>query len=268
MRFLRTRIAAVIGFFWPLVALGHGLEEIPSESGGFFIFDASQVLITAGAIILFFVVVVLIRPPESGKAKAFFFWAIALPIMLGTLYLAVDTINENRASATGGPVHWHADFRIYDCGKEIELLKPSGLSNRIGTPEVHEHGDQRIHIEGVLQKIEEASLHSFFEAIGGKLTRGALTIPTPTGLFSMQNGSLCSDGKAGMLRVFLWQTKNSTAFQRELADYSEYVISPEALVPPGDCVIFDFTTSAAPKTDKICHQYDAAEARRDIIISR
>lgn len=230
--------------------------------------DPLIIVAIAAGFILLITFLVLVKKPQSGGAKLFFFWILALPIIAVTLYLAGGTIYKNISSATQGPVHWHADFRIFQCGEELDLVDPSGLSNRVGLSEVHEHGDNRIHIEGVLDRFEEASLQGFMEAIGGMLSTGRLNVPTNKGLTTMKNGDLCPDGKEGLLEVFLWQTTKGVARQQKLRDYVDYVISPETLVPPGDCIIFEFGSIDKEKTDSLCEQYEVAEARGDLTIIR
>lgn len=227
-----------------------------------------EIIGVASGVVLFFTLIALIKPPKGSAAKTFIFGAIALPIITATVYLARSTVKENVAAETGGPVHWHADFRIFSCGEELELKSPTGISNRIGTAEVHEHGDKRIHIEGTLARVEEASLGSFFKALGGKLAIGEMTVPTTEGFTALKDGDACPDGKPGKLRVFLWRTENKMAAQMELADYPAYVISPENFVPPGDCIIFDFASSHKPATDKICLQYEVAARKGDVTIQR
>ena len=232
-----------------------------------FIYDPMSVTWAATGIITLCVLIILIKTPEYSKEKIILFWITALTAIFTTLYLAGGTIHDNLSSATGGPVHWHADFRIFSSGKELNLADPVGLSNRIGTPEVHEHNDSRIHAEGTLKKLEEASLGGFFKAIGGQLAADRISLPTNDGMIDFKNGDRCQGGSPGTLQVFLWETKNGNAEQRKVNDFVSYVISPEPLIPPGDCVIFEFDFPKA-KTEYICEQYEVAEKRGDIRIIR
>lgn len=268
-KLVRGLLLSLPGMLIPFLALAHeGDEEIARTFvSQIFAYDPLVVVSIAAAFILFPTLFVLIKKPQAGRTKLFFFLAIAFPVIITTLYLTGGTIYKNVISATKGPVHWHADFRIIKCGEELDLIDPRGLFNRVGTSLVHEHGDSRIHIEGTLSRIEDASLHNFIEHVGGVLTNEDMLVPTSGGEVSMQNGELCSDGEKGVLQVFLWETRDKTAHQRKLENFSEYTISPKTLVPPGDCIIFEFGEQKE-KTDRICGQYRTAEKRGDIIINR
>lgn len=232
-----------------------------------FIYDFMSVVWLATGVIIFCVLIILIKTPETAGQKSLFFWVIVIASVATTLYLAGGTIHENLVSATGGPVHWHADFRIFNCGRELDLKDPIGLSNRIGAPEVHEHNDSRIHVEGTLGKLEEASLAGFFEAIDGALNSERISWPTNSGLVEIKNGDRCQGGSPGILQVFAWKIQDGQAAQSKVRDFSSYVMSPESLIPPGDCVIIEFDFERG-KTEYVCEQYEVAEKRGDITITR
>src|SRR3990172_8278827 len=106
------------------------------------------VSVTAVLVTFIFLIVFLTKNRES--LKKYFFLAIAVPVTFTTIFLVGATLYVNQVSSTGGPVHWHADFEIYDCGQKIDLVDPTGLSNKIGTATLHEHNDNRVHVEGVV----------------------------------------------------------------------------------------------------------------------
>src|SRR3989344_115684 len=89
--------------------------------------------------------------------KKFFFLSITIPVAMVTLYLAGHTLYENAISVTGGPVHWHADYQVWHCGERIDLVDPNFPSNKIGTPLLHEHDDDRVHMEGTVVNWDEAT---------------------------------------------------------------------------------------------------------------
>lgn len=236
--------------------------------------SVSAVLLFCGAILVGFLVVSLVKKEQSESLKLFLFWGIAVLTALTTLYLAVATVFENTSSATGGPVHWHADFQIYSCGKPVKLRQPTGFSNRIGTSLLHEHGDSRIHVEGTVQNLSEISLGKFFESTGGKLTNTLLLVPTDQGDLLMQNGMDCipndnsnpGDGNTPVknimkpfLQVFVYKAneKTKTITQEKLSDFPSYVLSHESKVPPGDCIIFEFGATVG-RTEHICSFYKIA----------
>src|SRR3989344_7060076 len=235
---------------------------------GYFVCDPLTIAVLGSSVVGVFAVLFLVHEFQNERAKKTLFIIFSLVVLSTTAYLAAETIYKNVTSITGGPVHWHADFEIFSCGDGIELLDPTGFSNRVGTPVLHEHNDLRIHAEGVLKKLSDASLAKFFEVIGGSLDYGSLVVPTNSGTVSLQDGDICGDGRPGTLQVFLWETIDGIATQRKLADYPPYVMKPEALVPPGDCIIFEFMPEINEKTENICNQYEAADIRGDITIQR
>ncbi len=209
-------------------------------------------------------------PKVFAKHKTMLFLSITVPVILASAYLIGGTIYLNNISTTQGPIHWHADFEIYNCGEKVELTQPEGLSNRIGTPVFHEHGDLRIHVEGVVVNYRDVSLGNFFSAIGGELTKESMTVPTASGKLFVNNGDKCN-GKEGRLQVFLYKVANpdpakKTGFvyrQEKLEEFTNYVLSPYAYVPPGDCIIIEFDEEKE-KTDKICETYKIAIEKGDL----
>lgn len=205
---------------------------------------------------------------KTEKMKWLLFITISLSILVATLYSAIATIYLNQISETEGPVHWHADFEVWDCGKKIDLKDPEGLSNRIGTPTLHEHGDDRFHIEGIVIKSHDVALSNLFRSIGGSLSENYLAIPTNDGIAEMRTGNLC-DEKEGRLQVFAYkvtnpgQTEKWEFTQEKLVDFTDYVLSPYPNVPPGDCIIIEFGQDKN-YTDKICETYKAAVQKGDM----
>lgn len=226
--------------------------------------SASQIVMITGAIITFLVVVSLLKKEKSEGLKQFLFWGMVLPITAATLFLILQTVHENRSSATGGPVHWHADFEIYYCGQEVDLLNPKGLVNRIGSAVLHEHGDNRIHVEGTVRQMSDINLASFFDIIGGSMTQDHLVLPTNSGELTMQNGSSCPGDGKGRLQVFVYKTRDGVVTQTKLADFSSYVLSGYSQIPPGDCLIIEFDPKEKAKTDKICNFYEIALEKGDL----
>lgn len=233
----------------------------------FFIYDPLTIAGLGSAVVAIFAVIFLFYNFQNERVKTGSFAALVIVVLAVTLYLSAETVYRNIASETGGPVHWHADFEIYICGKKVNLIEPTGFSNRVGTPLLHEHNDFRIHVEGVLGEKGDASLANFFEMIGGGLSPGMLKVPTDKGEIFMRDGDFCNNSNTtGTLQIFLWETINGLAKQRKIADYPNYIIKPEALIPPGDCIIIEFVPEVKGKTEHICAQYKEAELRGDIFI--
>ena len=170
---------------------------------------------------------------SSERIKKLVYLFIAVPIAASTLYLMGATVYQNLVSVSGGPVHWHADYEVWACGEKFEQADPTGLSNFVGTSLIHEHNDNRIHVEGVLLKKEQASLRSFFVAVGGDFDGDSLTFPTNKGIYTWNNGDKCN-GLPAKWYVFV----NGKMLG---ADAHDYEISPYTMVPPGDEIKFVFT---------------------------
>ncbi len=192
--------------------------------------------------------------------KKFLFGGILAVAVIPTLYMSIATIYLNSVSASGGPVHWHADIELWSCGKEINLKDPVGtFSNKIGTPTLHEHNDKRIHLEGVVVHPEDASLGKFFRVIGGELTQTSVIIPTNEGAMNLTNGSMCPNGQEGQVQVFVYQTDKENYYtQTKLPNPQQHLIAPHSGVPPGDCIVVEFGTPKE-RTDKICRSFKVAE---------
>lgn len=181
---------------------------------------------------IFIAVSVYYRRHMGGQAKKIAFVLIAVPVIVSTIYTSWSTAYLNVASATGGPVHWHADYEVWACGEKHELIDPTGFENRIGSPTVHEHNDNRIHVEGVLLQLEDASLHEYFESVGGDFTGSSLTMPTHEGMLTWKDGDFC-DGRPARWYVFV----NGNLVRNG----HEHIIAPYPTVSPGDEIKMVFT---------------------------
>lgn len=218
-------------------------------------------LIAAG-LLLGLAVLALILKNASDKVKYILFAIIIIVTLANTIYLSGSTIYLNQISQTGGPIHYHADFEIYNCGQKVEIKNPQGLSNKVGSEVVHEHNDNRIHIEGVILDEHDQSLGHFFEQIGGQLHKEHMAIPTENGLVELESGQSCPEGQ-GSLQVFIYQTEGKYFSQQKLADPENYVISPYPKIPPGDCVIIEFGVEKK-RTDKLCNFYQVAVKKGEL----
>ena len=230
------------------------------------------------------------------RLKMPLFLAIAFVMAGSTLFLGASTVYLNTKSDSGGPVHWHADFEVWACGNQLEFKDPyQFLSNKIGTATLHEHNDQRIHLEGVVvHSSVDASLGKFFDVTGGALTKNALVVPLndegsmfedfvdgdgpndtapalvePYIVYDSDgryarfiNGETCGD-EPSYVQVFVYHYDEDTKTyaQGKLTDPASYSISGEPNVPPGDCVIVEFGPLKS-QTDKLCEQYGIRDVDR------
>ncbi len=212
----------------------HGEGEKMSAWARLGIPDPNQIILFSGIIIFLAIFsALLFRKHLRDGHKKVLFAIIAVVAIIGTLYLAGATVYLNQKSWSHGPVHWHADFEIQACGEHIDLVDPEGLQNYVGDATVHEHGDNRIHMEGVMFEREDAELSEFFEALGGEFSENTMRIPTNKGYIAWTNGELCNGVPAE------WHTfVNGKLIDSKEAP--EYVISPWQTVPPGDTIKFVF----------------------------
>ena len=219
----------------------------------------------ASALAIFFIVISLLWKTAGEKAKWVLYLGIAIPVALATLFLAGSTVYINVTSVTGGPVHWHADFEVWACGVQLDLTDPTGIANRVGSPVFHEHGDDRIHVEGVVTNSSDVELGNFFRFVGGELHETHISFPTNEKLYEYDNGDLCPDEVPGILQAFIWKTdvEREEFYQEKLVDPQEYVISPYSTIPPGDCLIIEFG-GEKEKTDKLCTFYEIAREKGEL----
>ncbi len=229
-----------------------GLEEIIRQ-------NSLDVSIVGFSAVVILVGLGIYYKESVARFKGVLFSLIVLIAIGGTTYLVGATVYLNNSSQTKGPVHWHADLEIWKCGQEVRLEPPSGLSNRIGTPLFHEHGDKKIHVEGVVVDMAEVSLKNFFKTIGGNLENYEMSIPTGSipDMLDLRTGMLCSPGVEGKFQVFVYTVQDDKVTQKKLENPKDYIISSNIQAPPGDCIIIELDTMR-DKTDKMCQSYDLA----------
>lgn len=231
---------------------------------------ATQTTLFATALVVILLILTALIKNETEMQKRLLFWPMVVAILLNTIFISGMTIYANTSSFTGGPVHWHAAFELYGCGKRIELIDPVGFSNKIGTPVLHEHNDNWIHLEGVPLKKSDAVLHEFLEVTNIKFTDEEFAVPTDDGVVSFKTGDKCDD-EAGHPQAFLYTFKKVGAklyevTQRKFQNAEElhnYLIAPTGNLPGGDCIILEFDTHK-DKTDKLCKVYEAAKGRGEL----
>lgn len=279
--FLRTSLGIILGFLgFDSLVLANGPHE-EGEEHEVQVAETSweEQLTTASLSFMFlagFLLVGLIilswvgKKKMSEKVKGLIFAGMALPVLWATLFSAGTTIYLNLKSESRGPVHWHADYEMRSCNYgEIDLQDPQGLTNRVGSPLVHEHGDKRIHIEGRVDKLEKIVLPKILQEMGISLEENSLKVVTsPQGqAVYFKNGDLCLNGKMGVVQVFVYKTIKGQVFQEKLFNFQEYMLTPETRVPPGDCLIIEFDEDKE-QTEMICQSYRLAIEKGEVKFGR
>ena len=94
----------------------------------------------------------------SRAQKIATFNILTIIVLFVTAGLIGTTIQLNLTSATKGPIHWHADHLFDICDEYMEFEDPTGIRNKVGTPILHEHNDDRVHIEGTPHALTDIDL--------------------------------------------------------------------------------------------------------------
>lgn len=212
------------------------------------------------ALTMLFLFVALIITDKSDIIKRTLFDLIIISVTVPTVVLVYNTVFLNANSWSNGPVHWHADYEVWACGQQLDLVDPTGWSNKIGTATLHEHSDNRIHIEGVAITPGDVSLGRFIAVAGGEITNSALIFPDKNGLLTVTNGAVCRDGTVGTVQAYVYRMNPDNTFvQKKLHTPGSYVPSPQSQVPPGDCLIIEFGPES-PRTNRLCRSWHVAQS--------
>ena len=136
----------------------------------------------------------------SKEKRSQYFW-LGLTL-LGLIVIAIGIgymMTHKPSTYTDRQVHWHALVEISVCGVRRDL--PRADSSEIvhgesfkGTPLMHSHDDNTIHIEGLIQKKEDIALGKFFDTIGVPFDRDRF--------MEVKNGDPC-EGKSGTWKMFV-----------------------------------------------------------------
>lgn len=197
------------------------LHETASESLTHQFSSTTVLALTVVVILASTTMLLTYKDSLKESQKRIIFGIIVVSAVVSTGYLVGNTVYMSLTSWSKGLVHWHADFEIWICGQKVVLPEPTGLANRIGTEEIHHHGDYRIHLEGVMKEREDATLGNFFDAIDVPFSNEKI--------LNVGNGDYCPDGKKGSVEM-------SVNDKLYTGNYRDYIISPYSQVPPGDFI--------------------------------
>ena len=257
----RIRGLAVVIF---LVVASYSMAHSEARDDGLMRFDFWSATAAGMAGLCVLVAVSIAHGKGMSKKTKKIMMALYVVVIAGvTLYMAVGTVYLNFVSETGGPVHWHMDYEVWKCGEKLELPSQQGLDNKLGTPLLHTHYDDRIHAEGVIVHLQDADLDTFFAVIGGDLTKMSMAYPTGKGLVTAANGELCN-GAAGKLQAFVYMAAGNVYWQEKVDNFPSYVMSHNTNVPPGDCMIIEFGPEKN-SSDKMCSSYRIAAEKGSIV---
>ena len=120
----------------PVFANGEGSHEEVQEVVTHSLEDSLRttsikVVVVSAIIILGFVVLTMLLKHFGETVKKILFAGIVIPALLATIYMVGSTLYLNFTSSSGGPVHWHADIEVWDCGNQLDFTDPQGFSNKI-----------------------------------------------------------------------------------------------------------------------------------------
>ena len=228
------KFALFVLLLLPGIAYAHGEEKSGELS---FLEPVNSILITIVILAVVIIISLVFRNKLTSIHKKTLFLAVVISVLFSTIYLSASTVYINLISESGGPVHWHADFEFWVCGEKILLMEPHGLDNKVGSATLHHHnegvelnGTYRMHVEGVLIKLDEANLEHFFEAIDNPITQDSISLLLHDGSQKKwTNGDSCPNtGKPGKLKVLV--------NEKEIEDFTDYIINPFSNVPPGDFI--------------------------------
>lgn len=234
-----------------LFNVAFSLADNGGEKNPFYL-EPVNYIYTAGTIVLITIALAVLKGDKmTDQQKKFYFLLITIPVVIASAFIAIHTVVENIHSTTKGPVHWHFDYQVWVCDERLDLVDPKGLKNKIGTPLLHEHNDDRAHVEGTVKRLEDVNLGNYFRVIGGHLSENRFVYNDKNmGLVQVNDGDTCA-GQPSYLKVYV----NGQRIQNpEL-----YIMYPHAMVPPGDCIIIEFSPGQQETTTRLCESWQVAK---------
>ncbi len=147
---------------------------------------------------------VWLTPSQWNTARK---WAAGL-VLVALLAWGVTSVEPRpTGSVTDGPVHWHADLQVFVCGERQDLSHLGSQNSHHGTPLLHTHGDNQIHVEGEVRSWDTLTLGNYFDTIGVELSN--------TSLMDKTEGDTCQ-GEPGSISV--------SVNGENVSDYQDYRI--------------------------------------------
>jgi hypothetical protein len=185
--------------------------------------------------------------------------AFIVVILGASFFTASAFVHLSQTSWSNGEIHWHADYEILAENENgelerLDLIDPGQfcqeyrdgdymckVNDRTGITKFHEHNDNRIHLEGVFQEREEATLAAYFSTFNGTLTSSKLRYPTNEEIVEVSesaetNNSLKIVVRSGVADERSWKVIDNP---------SEYVISPYKRGPNLDDIFIVWDNQSA-----------------------
>lgn len=249
------------------------------------------------ASIALFILILIASATRRGadQLKKVTFGLIGFVVVVASGIMTGATFYLNSKAEGGGPQKRTAGIELWACGVQLEIRNPDWtVSNKVGTPTLHEHDDQLIHLDGaVVYPEREATLGAFIRAIGGSVTSTSLQVPVaksvvenstdadavdPAGALRVaaylgQDGTggdavtlpstgTC-DGQAARLQAYVLRTSGEGYTQEKISDIDSFQFKQANDAPPGDCIIVSFDRPS-DRTDRRCAGFYESGIREEL----
>ena len=142
------------------------------------------------------------EPVQEIKEGQSYFWLFVSLVFIVMFSIGIMWLYTHRGKTyTAGEVHWHAYIDLNICGEKKDLPCLTETSGTVhgeefcGTPMLHHHYDNIMHIEGRIKNKEDIALGKFFDAINVTFDKDKI--------LDKKNGDLCPDGKPGKLKMYV-----------------------------------------------------------------
>lgn len=220
------------------------------------------IFLTAALIgVLFFFFFITRRANKLDSRVVFF--AITACVFATTALLIMSTLFLTFTSWSKGPIDWRAYLEIWACDKEYSPYIYDSKEQTYGPRIIYDKDQKQIQLRGLMKRPEDSTLTQLIEGLGGELTAQSLMLPINNGTVRFTNNDRCGQDKAEV-QVFVYHmNRDGTFAQRKIMAFSDYQIQPFSSVPPGDCIVIEFSPPK-DRTDKKCRSYSQAQYKGEL----
>ena len=203
---------------------------------------------------------------------------ISTIIILFILVLVFFVSKNNNQFLIKKQIISKTDYRIFACGEEI-FLKPDLKLLKTKRNSLFESSKPgSIIVSGAPSNIEDLSLASFFDAVGGALefsdeNKNFFAVPTESGLREFRSGDICN-GKEANLYVLHYRVEASTkpwpVYSQVMWKYFDYILTSNYNKDiPSDCLVFIFDSEDVLDSPwPYCSSYDDALSTGELVLQR